>query len=59
MEVSGQLQAPAALLPWENRPRYPLDMRLGGPQSRSGRCGVEKNVAPAGILTPAVQPVAC
>jgi hypothetical protein len=24
-------------------PRYPLDMMLGEPQSRSGRCGVEKN----------------
>jgi hypothetical protein len=28
MEVSGQLQAPAAL------PLYPLDRTLGGPQSR-------------------------
>jgi hypothetical protein len=24
-------------------PRYPLDSRLGGPQSRSGRCGEKKN----------------
>jgi hypothetical protein len=35
LEVSGQLHAPAALLPGE----YPLDRRLGGPQSRSGRRG--------------------
>jgi hypothetical protein len=27
-------------------PRYPLDRRLGGPQSRSGRCGEEKNLLP-------------
>jgi hypothetical protein len=25
-------------------PRYPLDRRLGGPQSRSGRRGEEKNL---------------
>jgi hypothetical protein len=30
------------LYPWGNRFRYPLDRRLGGPQSRSGRCGEEK-----------------
>jgi hypothetical protein len=30
--------------------QYPLYMRLGGPQSRSGRCGEDKNVFPlAGI----------
>jgi hypothetical protein len=38
--------------------RYPLDRRLGGPQSRSGRCEEEKNLAPIGNQTPAVQPVA-
>jgi hypothetical protein len=27
-------------------PRYPLDKRLGGPKSRSGRCGVEKITCP-------------
>jgi hypothetical protein len=27
-------------------PRYPLDRRLGGPQSRSGRGGEEKNSNP-------------
>jgi hypothetical protein len=39
-------------------PRYSLDRRLGGPQNRSGRCGVEKHLAPVGNPTPAVQPVA-
>jgi hypothetical protein len=39
-------------------PRYSLDRRLGGPQSRSGRCGGERNLALAGNRTPAVQPVA-
>jgi hypothetical protein len=42
MEVSGQLHAPAALLPGK-KPWYPLDARLGGPQSMSGRGGEEKN----------------
>jgi hypothetical protein len=36
-------------------PRYTLDRRLGGPQRRSGRCGVQKNLAPAGIRIPAAQ----
>jgi hypothetical protein len=30
--------------PTEKRPRYPLDRRLGVPQSRSGLYGVEKNI---------------
>jgi hypothetical protein len=34
-EVSGQLHAPAALPPGE-KPRYPLDRRLGGPHGRGG-----------------------
>jgi hypothetical protein len=34
--ASGQRHAPAALYPREKDPRYPLDRRLGGPQSRSG-----------------------
>jgi hypothetical protein len=42
MEVSGQLHAPAALPPGKSL-WYPLDRRLGGPQSRSGRGGEEKN----------------
>jgi hypothetical protein len=48
MEVSGQLHAPAALPPGK-APRYPMDRRLGGPQSWSGRRGVEKNLALPGI----------
>jgi hypothetical protein len=42
MEVSGQLHAPAALPPGKE-PWYPLDRRLGGPQSCSGHGGEEKN----------------
>jgi hypothetical protein len=39
-------------------PRYPLDRRLGGPQSRSGRFGEEKILDPTGTLNPlVVQPV--
>jgi hypothetical protein len=51
MGVSGQHHAPAALLPPGKDPRYPLDRRLGGPQSRSGQ--EEKSFAPAGDRTPA------
>jgi hypothetical protein len=42
MEVSGQIHAPAALPPGKQL-RYPLDRRLGGPQSQSGPYGEEKN----------------
>jgi hypothetical protein len=45
MDVSGQLHAPAAL-PREKSPWYPLDRRLGGPQSRTGCGGEEKNSQP-------------
>jgi hypothetical protein len=45
MEVSGQPQAPTAL-PTGIGPRYPLDTRLDGSQSRSGHCGEEKNFLP-------------
>jgi hypothetical protein len=48
MEVSGQLHAPAALPPGKDT-RYPLDRRLGGPQSQSGRGGEEKNSQPLRI----------
>jgi hypothetical protein len=49
MEVSGHLHAQAAL-PQGKWPWYPLDRRLGGPQSRSGRGSEEKNSqAPPGI----------
>jgi hypothetical protein len=37
---------PRPLYPWKKSPLYPLDRRLGGPQSRSGRCGAERNVLP-------------
>jgi hypothetical protein len=36
-----------------NHTWYPLIRRLGGPQSRSGRCGEEKNFVPAENRTPA------
>jgi hypothetical protein len=36
MEVSGRIHAQAAY-PRGKSPQYPLDRRLGGPQSRSGR----------------------
>jgi len=49
MGVSGQLHTPAAL-PAGKNPWYPLDRRLGGPQSRSGRGGEEKHFqSPQGI----------
>jgi hypothetical protein len=36
--VGGEWSASlSAALPQGNSPRYPLDWRLGGPQSRSGR----------------------
>jgi hypothetical protein len=60
MQVSGQLQAPAALPPGKD-PLVSLDRRLGGPQSRSGRGGEEKNSQPrreSNPRTPIVQPVA-
>jgi hypothetical protein len=45
LEVSRQFHAPAALLSGLE------DRRLGGPQSRSGRCGAETSLAPTGIQT--------
>jgi hypothetical protein len=60
MKVSGQPHA-SAVLPPRNGSRYPLDRRLGGPQSRSGRRGEEEILDLTGILTPTpsvVQPVA-
>jgi hypothetical protein len=52
MEVNGQLYPRGKSL------RHPLDRRLGGPQSQSGRCGEEKNLVPARNGTPTVEPVA-
>jgi hypothetical protein len=37
--VGGQLQAPVALYTPGKEPRYPLDRRLGWPQSRSAHRG--------------------
>jgi hypothetical protein len=51
MEASGQLHTTAAL-PQGRNPWYPLDRRLGGPQSRSGRWWREKFPAPAGTRSP-------
>jgi hypothetical protein len=51
MEVSGQLHAPAAL-PQGKSPWYPLNRRLGGSQSRSGRGGEEKNSQPPPGIEP-------
>jgi hypothetical protein len=58
MEVSGQIHAPVAL-PQGKIPWYPLEWRLGGPQSRLGPGGEEKNSQPPpGIEPSIIQPVA-
>jgi hypothetical protein len=45
--------------PHEKRPWYPLDRRLDGHQSRSGRGGEEKNSQPLPGLEPhIIQPIA-
>jgi hypothetical protein len=41
MEMSGQLHNPVAL-PLREKPRYPLDKRLDGPQSWTGHSDKEK-----------------
>jgi hypothetical protein len=51
MVVSGQIHSPAALPPGKS-PSYPLDRRLGGPQSRSERDGEEKNSQPLPGIEP-------
>jgi hypothetical protein len=49
---------PVALHPRKS-PWYPLDRRLGGPQSQSGRGGEEKNSQPLpGLKPPIIQSVA-
>jgi hypothetical protein len=55
MEVSGQLHVPAASTPHGRKnPQYPLDRRLGGPQS----CGCGQQIlARVGNKTPAIQPI--
>jgi hypothetical protein len=60
MEESGQLHAPATL-PQGKGPWYPLDRRLGGPQSHSGRGGAKKNSQlrrESKPRNPIVQPIA-
>jgi hypothetical protein len=49
--VSDQFHSPVAFRRGNNS-RYPLDRRLGGPQSRSGQHGEEKILAPTGTRTP-------
>jgi hypothetical protein len=44
-------------LPPGKEPHYSLGRRLGGPQSRYGDYWEEKDIAPAGIRTPAFHPV--
>jgi hypothetical protein len=51
MKVSGQLHTPAAL-PQEESHWYPLDRRLGGPQSCSGHGGEENNFQPPPGIEP-------
>jgi hypothetical protein len=51
---------PQPLYPRGKSPRYPLDRRLGGPQSQSGKFEEEKILDPTGTRTPSpvVQPIA-
>jgi hypothetical protein len=51
MDVSGQLHA-MAILPQGKCPWYPLDMRLGGPQSWFGHGVEEKNSQPPPGIEP-------
>jgi hypothetical protein len=44
--------SPRPLYPQGKSHRYPLDRRLGGPQSRSERFGEEKILDPTGTRTP-------
>jgi hypothetical protein len=47
------------LYPRRKSPRHPLDRRLGGPQSRSGRRGGEKILNPTGTRIPTPGRPAC
>jgi hypothetical protein len=49
--ISALHHVPAALIT-EKCPLYPLDRRLGGPQSWSARCGAEKNL----LCLPGIKP---
>jgi hypothetical protein len=57
MEVSGQLDAPAALPPGKE-PTVPFGQEAGWLENRSGRYGEEKHLNPTGYGTQVVQPVA-
>jgi hypothetical protein len=49
---------PRPLYPQGKSPWYPLDRRMGGPQSRSGCNGEEKNFQPLpGLEPPIIEPV--
>jgi hypothetical protein len=53
MGVSDQFHDPAALPPGKKPTWYPVDRRLGGPQSRSGHSGSEeKNSQPPPEIEP-------
>jgi hypothetical protein len=54
MEISSQLHGPAALLPGK-KPSVPIGWEARWPQSRSGRCGEDKNLENRNL---ALQPVA-
>jgi hypothetical protein len=50
---------PFPLYPQGKSPCYPLDRRLRGPQSQSGRDGKDKNSqAILGLEPPVIQPIA-
>jgi hypothetical protein len=51
MELNGKLHAPAALPPGKEPPLL-LRYEVGWPKSRSGRCGVEKNLLPLPGMKP-------
>jgi len=51
MKASGHLHVPAALPPGKY-PRYPLNRRLVGAQSRSGRGGEENKALPLPGIEP-------
>jgi hypothetical protein len=46
---------PGSFATGERSSRYPLDKRLGGPQSRSGRCGEVKILDPTEAGNPTSQ----
>jgi hypothetical protein len=55
--VGGEWSAsrPGRFTPGGRAPRYPMDRRLRGAQSRSGRFGEEKILDPTGTRTPTPQ----